>query len=58
MDPTRLENMEMGPARLESTESPSSLESTEDKETRGEEAGCRALEVWSPEKVASVLIER
>ena len=57
MDPARLESTDMGPARLESTESPSSLESTEDNETRGEEAGCRALEVWSPEKVSCVHIE-
>ena len=58
MDPARLESTDMGPARLESTESPSSLESTEDNETGGEEAGCRALEVWSPEKVPCVHIER
>ena len=57
MDPARLESTDMGPTRLESTESPSSLESIEDNKTMGEEAGCRALEVWSPEKVPCVHIE-
>ena len=49
--------MDMGHAPLESTESPSSLESPEDNETGGEVAGCRALEVWSLEKVSCVHIE-
>ena len=57
MDPARLESMDMGPARLESIESPSSLESIEENKTGEEEAGCRSLEVWSPEKVSCVHIE-
>lgn len=57
MDPAKLESTDMGPARLESTKSPSSLESTEDNETGGEEAGCGALEVWSLEKVSCIHIE-
>ena len=58
MDPARLQSTDMDPVRLESTKSPSSLESTEDNEIGEEEAGCRALEVWSPEKVLCVHIER
>ena len=57
MDPARLESTDMGLERLESTESPSSLESIEDNKTGGEVAGCRALEVWSLEKVPCVHIE-
>ena len=48
MDPARLESMDMGPARLDSTESPSSLESTQDNETGGRGSGVQSFGGMEP----------